>query len=565
MAEDPSRLDGSKGELAAEADSQTADSSLRRTLRWIPWLMLVAVCMAALAARQNAANSDHALINIAVAGLSFLGWLILLGALWSSRSLRGWAKFVAVAPLLAGIIFAVLFRFERLDSELVPQFRPRWQPPEELPNQTAGSPGSPQDPFFAATDHDFNQFLGPRRDARLEFALDADWENNPPKILWKQPIGEGWSGFATQGELAVTMEQRDQSEWVSAYSILDGQLLWKYEIPARHTTVPGGTGPRSTPLIANNKVYACSAVSAVVCLELASGKEIWRQELLEIAATDQSSFESSVTWGRSGSPMALDNLLIAPFGGEPGSAQPLIALNMDDGQVVWQAGSGQISYSSPMLANLDGRSQILMVSENKLAAYDPDNGNVLWEVPWPGNSNSNPAVPQPLIVDSNRVLLCKGYGEGSMLIEVRYGEESWNLQTLWKNTSVMKSKFSNPVLHQGHVYGLSDGILECVRLEDGERQWKRGRYRHGQVLLLNDLLLILSEAGELVVVPAQPDRFEELASMPVISDVSWNNLALSGDRLLIRNSEQAACVQLPQLSTPKQPPASEQPQPLGAL
>src|SRR5690606_5042868 len=114
---------------------------------------------------------------------------------------------------------------------------------------------------------DFPQYLGPSRDATLrQVRLNPNWDASPPRISWKQSIGEGWSGFAVQGDVAVTMEQRGQQEWVSAYSVLDGTLMWNSSIDARHSDVLGGVGPRSTPTIADNRVYACSAVSRLSCL-----------------------------------------------------------------------------------------------------------------------------------------------------------------------------------------------------------------------------------------------------------------------------------------------------------
>ena len=137
-------------------------------------------------------------------------------------------------------------------------------------------------------------------------------------------------------------------------------------------------------------------------------------------------------------------------------------------------------------------------------------------------------------VDEKRLLLAKGYGVGSKLIEV--DSTDWSVKTQWKSNR-LKTKFTTAVLKDGYAYGLSDGILECIDVETGARQWKRGRYRHGQLLLLDDHLLISAEQGDLVLVEANPKKHIELSTIPVITDVSWNTLALSGDRLLMRNSE----------------------------
>lgn len=523
----------------ADAGSTPGGVSVLAALSWLPVILVFA---GLIFVRRMAADLDHALANIMTVGLLLLGWLFLMVALLFSKR-KSWAGLVLALPFVAGLVGVALFRFERLDAELVPQFTPRWSAKRALPQDAGGEVGG--DAFFVATDHDFPQYLGPDRDGRLAVTLDPAWEAQPPEIVWKQPIGEGWSGFAIQGDAAITMEQRGEQEWVTAYSVLDGTLLWQYTMDGMHTTVPGGTGPRSTPTIHQGRVYACSAVSRVVCLELETGAEIWSQDLLQLAGVEQAEFEALVTWGRAGSPLVLDDQVIVPFGGAAASSQPLICFDANTGEERWRAGSGQISYSSPSLASLDGVPQILLVSEDQLASYDPATGEELWSTEWPGKANANPAAAQPIVVSATRVLLGKGYGEGARLLNVQQADDGWQVETVWQDNKVLKTKFTTGVVRGDYAYGLSDGILECIEIATGERQWKRGRYRHGQLLLLDDHLLISSEAGELVLVPARPEEFEERFRLEVISDVSWNTLAVSGNRVLMRNSEQAACVHIP--------------------
>jgi outer membrane protein assembly factor BamB len=109
----------------------------------------------------------------------------------------------------------------------------------------------------------------------------------------------------------------------------------------------------------------------------------------------------------------------------------------------------------------------------------------------------------------------------------------------------LKTKLTSAVIRDGFAYGLSDGILECIQVSDGKQQWKKGRYRHGQLLLVDDVLLITAENGSVVLVAADPSKFKELAKLDVMGDVTWNTAALSGDRLLMRNADEAACLRLP--------------------
>jgi outer membrane protein assembly factor BamB len=183
-----------------------------------------------------------------------------------------------------------------------------------------------------------------------------------------------------------------------------------------------------------------------------------------------------------------------------------------------------------------------------VTAHDVETGDILWEHPWKGLSIMYAYCSQPVAVDDARVFLSKGYGRGAELIETSPGDDpasEWNTRTLWTN-KVMKTKFSNVAIRDGFVYGLDDGILSCIELDTGRRRWKKGRYGYGQILMVDDLLLVMSELrGEVALVEANPDQYVKLGEFNVIEGQTWNNLCLYGDRLLVRNSDEAACIQLP--------------------
>ncbi len=522
-----------------------------KSLGWLgkTGLVLCVVWLVAIGlVRWAAPDLDFALANILTVGLALLTWLSMCVVLTRSALPRlVWRLWFAAPFVLFGVGWACL-ELERVDGELRPQFRLRWRAQEALPTATTNV--APSGLSTAESPTDFPQFLGPLRDGRLpNVMVEEDWTQHPPEIRWKQTIGDGWSGFAVQGDLAITMEQRDEQEWITAYSIDDGALQWYHAIDGKHTDALGGTGPRSTPAIHDNHVYACSAVSQLVCLELESGNLIWSYDLLEAAEATQEEFEAAVTWGRSGSPLIVDGRVVMPLGGAAGSAQTLLALDANTGQQLWRSGDDQISYSSPMLVELGGIPQILLISEKKLAAYAPDSGAELWSTPWPSNSNGDASVSQPVVLEGQRLLLSKGYGQGAQVIEVVQEADQWSVNTVWTSSRVLKTKFTSCVVREGYAYGLSDGILECVDLSTGKRAWKKGRYRQGQLLLVGKHLLVSAEIGTIVLVAADPAEFRELATLPVIGDVTWNTLTLSGNRLLVRNSDDVACVHLPLVET----------------
>lgn len=396
---------------------------------------------------------------------------------------------------------------------------------------------------------DYHEFLGPGRRNGLDgINLSRDWDKNPPKLLWKLPIGAGWSAFSLVNDYAVTMEQRGDEELTTCYEARTGKLVWAHSEKARHETVLGGVGPRSTPTIHEGRVYTQGGQGIVCCLEGATGKLIWRLDLLAERGGSAAQDPSVVAWGRSGSPLIVDDLVVIPAGGpEKDKCVSLIALNKLTGEKIWEAGDRQVSYCSPILVeDLAGRRQILSVNEDNVSGHDPQDGHVIWQHPWNGSSTANANTSQPIPLPGNRVLLSKSYGAGAMLLQLDVAADGQvEANEVWRNNRVLKTKFTNLTTRDGFAYGLSDGILECVDLETGRSRWKKGRYDHGQVLRVDDLLLVLSEAGELALVDASPEAYFEHGRIPALVGKTWNNLCLSDHLLLIRNGQEAACYELP--------------------
>jgi outer membrane protein assembly factor BamB len=249
-----------------------------------------------------------------------------------------------------------------------------------------------------------------------------------------------------------------------------------------------------------------------------------------------------------------------PGGGSAGKAKNLVAFKAESktkaAELAWTAecpkeggGSEQIAYASPALATLGGRRQILIVNEGSASGHDPATGRCLWSHPWPGHSNTDASSSQAVAIGRNLVLLTKGYSAGAELLRLtpEAAAASLSVEELWKNPRVLQTKFTNVVVYQDHVYALSEGILQCAALDGGQSRWRnsRGRYGNGQILGVGDLLLVLAEDGRLALVEMSPQKFTELGSIQALEGKTWNNLCLYGRRLLIRNSQEAACYELP--------------------
>jgi outer membrane protein assembly factor BamB len=318
-------------------------------------------------------------------------------------------------------------------------------------------------------------------------------------------------------------------------------------VQTRHDSFLGGIGPRSTPTIHQGKVYALGATGILRCLDGATGRQVWSQDLLASVGLTPEEDLQAIAWGRAASPLIVDRLVVVPLGGPAaGPHWSLAAFDAATGRPVWKGGGHQASYCSPGLATLDGQRQILIVNQDYASGHEPETGDQLWEHPWPGTSNRAANVSQAVALPENRVLLSKGYGGGAVLLRVtRADSGGWQVVELWDNWRVLRTKFSNVVVRGDHVYGLSDRFLECVDLQTGQATWKAGRYGYGQILGVDELLLVQAESGDVFLVEANPVEHRELGRLAALDGQTWNNPSLFGKLLLVRNAEQAACYELP--------------------
>ena len=404
--------------------------------------------------------------------------------------------------------------------------------PATSPSPSA-SPEASKSPATAApateTRAEWPGFRGPRRDGIVRgVRIDTDWSAKPPVQLWRRPIGPGWSSFAVRGDLFYTQEQRGDNEVVACYKASTGQPVWTHKDAARFFESNAGAGPRATPTLSNNRVYTFGATGILNALDANNGSVLWTRNVSSETNT------KVPFWGFSSSPLVIGDLVIVAASGQ------LVAYDAATGNRRWLGPNPGGSYSSPHLATIDGVQQVLLVTGGGTTSVSPADGKQLWSDSWSSNS-----IVQPALTSDGDVLITS-QENGTRRIALAHNGSGWSVQERWTSNG-LKPYFNDFVVHKGYVYGFDGRILACIDLKDGGRKWKGGRYGNGQLVLLpdQDLLLVLSEDGELALVSATPDQFTERAKVTAIEGKTWNHPVLVGDILLVRNAEEMAAYRLP--------------------
>ncbi|SFI66116.1 PQQ-binding-like beta-propeller repeat protein [Planctomicrobium piriforme] len=560
----------------AQGDSSSAGNTTSPRRKWrivdlllVGLLVLIAVSQVlvwnvwepalGLSIKNLVSYSEYGLAAIAVTA-----WWFLFAPV--SRNTR---LLIGLPVLLLAATWGASIRRVDLSGDMAMTFRYRWQP--ETRSDFTKPKDAPTQPVSAeniavpvAMPEDMPAFRGVNRDGNIVSPpLMTDWTAHPLKELWRKPCGGGYGSFAVVGDFAVSLEQRGADEAIVCYDVKDGRERWEYRYPSDFFEALGGEGPRSTPTIEGNRVYSFGAFGDLCCLDFLTGEKIWHVNGLQQFGTP------NCIWGMTSSPLVFEGNVIVNVGGLTGDG--LAAYKIEDGTLVWHgqgltspvvtsnfatgptavtaAGKSAAGYSSPMLRTLHGQLQLLNFDGTALRGCDPSTGRQLWSFPWVAGDNVS--VAQPIVFDDGRIFISTSYGKGSCMLQVKRDADNWTADEIWSNIN-MRCKFTSPVLIDGSLYGIDEGIMVCLDPSTGKRKWKggktglRGRYDHGQILRIDTQIIALTETGTLVLIAASPESLQELATHRVLPDDKvWNTPAIARGKLFVRNANEMACYELP--------------------
>ena len=526
-------------------------------LRWtdrllIPGALVVIVAATVVVCGDNFPAMGMIFYGVPVVATTWVGWLVLTITLpWPARRMGLLLLFVALGA------FCSTLRLEGMDGSFNAKFSWRWTPTAEDDfladlRQTRAQVAAPvakkpdESPTVAelrSVPGDWPGFRGPLRDGRLTgVTIGTNWQQSPPREVWRHRIGPGWSSITIVGDRLYTQEQRGDDEYVVCYDTTQGAELWSHRDPTRFFEVVAGAGPRGTPTFHQGRIYALGATGRLNCLHAVTGKVVWSKDIVADAGA------KIPQWGYSSSPLVAEGLVSVFAGGPAGKS--VLAYHADTGAFVWAAGEGELSYCSTQHAKVCGVEQLLITTDSGLTAFHPATGHILWHHAWPTSGIAR--VVQPAVISETDILIGTGLGVGTRRVHVERQGENWNVTDVW-TVRTFKPYYNDFVVSEEHAFGFDGNIFMCVNLADGRVIWRTRGYGNGEVLLLAEqkLLLVLTEQGEAVLVEAQPQQHREMARWKVIEGKTWNHPVIAYGKLFVRNGEEIACFQLPLKSDAK--------------
>jgi outer membrane protein assembly factor BamB len=407
-------------------------------------------------------------------------------------------------------------------------------------------PSAPQQAASAAA---WPQWGGPNRNFMSDSkGLASKWPASGPKKLWTRALGEGHSSIVAEGGRLYTMYRplgmlavvrRSQEEVIAALDANTGTTIWehKYPSPTSGLDFSQGAGPHSTPLIADDRIFAAGSRKELFALNKANGQVAWSHDMIkEYGAT-------SPGRGYTCSPLLYNGTIIVTMGG-PGQA--LAAFNQKTGALAWKAGDLDMSPASPILIDVDGQKQLLHFGGDRVAGVDPANGRLLWSHPHKTDWGLN--ISTPIWSPADHLLfVSSAYGTGSRVIELHQAGGKTTPTEKWFSGK-MRVHFGTAIRVGNYVYGSSGdfgpAFLTAIDVNTGKIAWQDRAFSRAQLLYADGKLVILDEDGTLGLATVTPQGVQVLAKAPVLENLAWTPPTLVGTKLFARDRKNIASFEL---------------------
>lgn len=388
-----------------------------------------------------------------------------------------------------------------------------------------------------AAAEDWPQFLGPERNGVYRGpALAQSFGPQGPRVVWRKTIGQGFSGPVVAQGRVILFHRIGNEEIVDAIDARTGAAQWRYAYASSYRDDFGfDEGPRAVPVIADGIVYTFGAEGQLHAIDLAKGTRLWSVDTMKQFGVAKGFF------GAAGSPLVEDGRVLANIGGQKAG---IVAFEAKSGKVLWTATDAGASYSSAVGATIAGRRHAIFLTRAGLVGLDPATGQVQFQRPWRARMAASVNVATPQVV-GDLIFVSAEYGPGAGVLRL----EGSALSELWTSDEVLSNHYSTSVHRDGFLYGFHGRqefgqSFRAVELRTGKVRWSQDRFLAGTVTLAGDRLVILREAGELVIAAASPDAFRPLARAQILPGTVRAYPALSDGFLFARNDNTLICLDL---------------------
>lgn len=391
---------------------------------------------------------------------------------------------------------------------------------------------------------DWPQYRGPNGDGSSPEMIRTNWEEQPPEVLWRKPIGPGFSSMAVSGGRVFTQERRTvngaEREFCVCLDADTGEEHWATDVDvASYTDLSGYDermdGPRSTPTIDGEYVYVFTSQLKLYCLRADNGDEVWKRDFPEELGSPV------IAWQNCASPLVVDDLI---FVNSNANDQSLMAVRKSDGTTAWSGENDDMTHSTPVAANLEDVPQVIFLTRAGLVSVVPESGTILWRLGFSPSPTSTAASP---VVAGQYVHASAAYASGTWVAQVQKSGDGFLATELYRNRgNTYQIHWSTPVHHEGFIYAVpspssGQARLVCLDVEAGVNRWEQqkvgsGNIGFGTLIKAANALIVLTEAGELVLVEPNPDAYTEVAKSEVLEIYCWNNVALSEGRIYARST-----------------------------
>ncbi len=382
---------------------------------------------------------------------------------------------------------------------------------------------------------DWPQWRGPNRDGvSTETGLLKTWPASGPAVLWRLPIGTGFSGVAVANGRLVTMDANKGEEFVICIDAATGKEVWRFKSDAAFGS-QFGDGPRATPTIDGDMVFTLGGNGMFYAFSLKEGKPVWQHNMRE-------EFKAVVPQhGVASSPIIEDEVIMVNAGGADNHA--FIGFNKTTGKLAWASHFDNPDYSAPIAITVDGVRQVVFFTGSSLVSVSPKDGQIFWRYPFPPQFFN---AATPVFVSPNKIFVSTGGEKGAALLEIVTVDGKPSVKLVWES-KILRNEFSSSVLQGNYLYGFdSSAILKCVDVFSQEEKWATRGFQNGTLILADGHLIVLGERGKVALVEATPTAYKEVASAQVLRGRCWTIPALSNGKLYLRNQKELVCVDLAQ-------------------